>query len=227
LFFDYININRHKRRAARSSLFGGSCASRRLTDGKMEPVNGELAERGYAVLRQAVPVDACRAALRLLTLAIRRHGLSAEEIAHCQSATFFPQLRWEPEVWAVLPSMAAEVLGWAEGDDWAEPQLLLRFPDEDQPWPLEPHVDSAPPWAEHRRYKGIVGVALTPAGPLDGTPHVWPGSHRGAGDTHPVPVPLNPGDAIVMHPALQHCGSLNLGASIRAAIYFRLLTPIS
>jgi hypothetical protein len=28
-----------------------------------------------------------------------------------------------------------------------------------------------------------------------------------------------------MHPALQHCGSLNLGSSIRAAIYFRLLTP--
>ncbi len=26
-----------------------------------------------------------------------------------------------------------------------------------------------------------------------------------------------------MHPALEHCGSLNRGPSVRAAIYFRLL----
>jgi hypothetical protein len=191
----------------------------------MNHVTGDLAADGYAVLEQAVDPAACRAALRLLTLAIRRHGLSAEEISQCQAATFFPQLRWEPEVWAVLPPTAADVLGWTEGDDWAEPQLLLRFPDEDQPWPLQSHVDSAPPWADGRRYKGIVGVALTDAGADDGTPYVWPGSHHGSVEIDPVPVPLRTGDAIVMHPGLRHCGSLNLGASIRAAIYFRLLTP--
>lgn len=188
-------------------------------------MTGDLAVDGYTVLRQAVDPQACRSALRLLTLAIRRHGLTAEEIAECQATTFFPHLRWEPEVWAVLPPTAAEALGWTEGDDWAEPQLLLRFPDEDQPWPLQPHVDSPPPWAEKRSYKGIVGVALTPATAVDGTPHVWPGSHRGPVDTDPVAVPLDVGDAILMHPALQHCGSLNLGPAIRAAIYFRLLTP--
>jgi ectoine hydroxylase-related dioxygenase (phytanoyl-CoA dioxygenase family) len=127
-------------------------------------------------------------------------------------------------VWAVLPPQAAQLLGWTDGDEWAEPQLLLRFPDPDATWPLHSHVDAAPEWAHGRRYKGIVGVALTDAGPQDGTVHVWSGSHRGAVGGEPVPVPLRAGDAIVMHPALEHCGSLNLGPTIRAAIYFRLLT---
>jgi hypothetical protein len=161
----------------------------------------------------------------MLNLAIRRHGLTAEEIAECQSATFFPHLRWEPEVWACLPAAAGEVLGMAEGDEWAEPQLLLRFPDEPSDWPLEPHIDQAPPWAHGRRYKGIVGVALTPAGPEDGTPYVWVGSHRAQVTADPVPVPLEAGDAIVMDPRLAHSGSLNRGPNTRFAIYFRLLTP--
>jgi ectoine hydroxylase-related dioxygenase (phytanoyl-CoA dioxygenase family) len=179
---------------------------------------------GYVVLPNAVDDEAVQAALRLLNLAIRRHGLSAEEISTCQQSTFFPHLRWEPEVWGVLPAKAAEILGWAEGDEWAEPQLLMRFPDEDQPWPLMPHVDQTPPWADGRVYRGIVGVALTPAGERDGTPHVWPGSHRGGLSGDPVPVPLAAGDALIMHPALEHCGSLNLGPATRCAVYFRLLT---
>lgn len=179
---------------------------------------------GYAVLHQAVEPAAVDAALRMLHLAIRRWGLTAEQVAQWQPATFFPHLRWEPEVWGVLPPAAAEVLGWEEGDEWAEPQLLMRLPDEDDGSPLTPHVDHEPPWADGRHYKGIVGVALTKAGPRDGTPYVWPGSHRGERRGEPVPVPLAAGDAIVMHPALQHSGSLNLGPTIRSAIYFRLLS---
>ena len=178
---------------------------------------------GYAVLPQAVDPAKVDAALRMIFLAFRRYGVSSEEIASWQTATFFPHLRWEPEVWGVLPPQAAEVMGWAEGDEWAEPQLLVRLPDEDEPWPLAPHVDQPPPWAGGRTYKGIVGVALTAAGARDGTPHVWPGSHRGERRGDPVPVPLEAGDAIVMHPALEHSGSLNLGPTIRCAIYFRLL----
>jgi hypothetical protein len=185
----------------------------------------DLETDGYVVLHDAVPQQALRAALRMLNLAIRRHGLTAEEIAECQSATFFPHLRWEPEVWGVLPPAAAEALGFAEGDEWAEPQLLLRFPDEAIDWPLQSHVDEAPPWAAGKRYKGIVGVALTAAGPEDGTPYVWVGSHRGEVSNDPVPVTLQAGDAIIMHPRLAHSGSLNLGPSTRFAIYFRLLTP--
>jgi ectoine hydroxylase-related dioxygenase (phytanoyl-CoA dioxygenase family) len=215
-----------------SSNHPTSKSSRRRADARLgQPtrdnarVVGSLETDGFVVLRQAVPPDAVRAALRMLNLAIRRHGLTADEIAQWQAATFFPHLRWEPEVWAVLPPAAVDVLRFAEGDEWAEPQLLIRFPDEDQDWPLASHVDEAPPWAQGRRYKGIVGVALTCAGPADGTPYVWPGSHRGPAATHPIAVPLAAGDAIVMHPALEHSGSHNRGAATRFAIYFRLLTP--
>src|SRR3954453_5526818 len=129
--------------------------------GRLGPPRAQLARDGYVVLPDAVSPPAGEAALRLLGLAIRRHGLSPQEILDCQQATFFPHLRWEPEVWAVLPEDAASVLGWQDGDEGAEPQLLLRFPDEDQPWPLEPHIDQPPPWAGERPYRGIVGVALT------------------------------------------------------------------
>jgi hypothetical protein len=177
---------------------------------------------GYVLLRQAVPQAQVEGALRLLNLAIRRHGLTAEEILSCQQATFFPHLRWEAAVWAALPPEAPELLAFEGGDEWAEPQLMLRFPDEVGEWPLEPHLDEPPPWATGRRYKGIVGVALTSAGPQHGVPCVWPGSHAGEQRASTM-IPMEAGDALVMHPALQHCGSLNRGHLVRAAIYFRLL----
>lgn len=183
----------------------------------------ELEQQGYTVLRSAVGPEAVATALRRLNLAIRHHGLTAEEIRTCQLATFFPHLRWEPELWEALPPRAAELLGWQQGDDWADPQILLRFPDEDQPWELEPHVDALPPGQEHRSYRGIVGVSLTDAGPRDGVAAVWPGSHRGEPGER-TPVPLEAGDALVMHPQLGHTGTLNLGPTIRTAVYFRLLT---
>jgi ectoine hydroxylase-related dioxygenase (phytanoyl-CoA dioxygenase family) len=183
----------------------------------------ELEEQGYTVLRQAVEPPAVVAALRRLNLAIRHHGLSTDDIWTCQLTTFFPHLRWEPQIWGVLPPQAAELLGWQEGDDWGDPQILLRFPDEDQPWTFEPHVDELPPGQEHRSYRGVVGVALTTAGAQDGVAWVWPGSHRGeSGDM--TPVPLDAGDALVMHPQLGHTGTLNLGPTIRTAIYFRLMS---
>ena len=181
-----------------------------------------LEEQGYVVLRRAVATDAVETALRRLNLAIRQHGLSTDDIWTCQLATFFPHLRWEPEIWGALPPQAAELLGWQEGDEWGDPQILLRFPDEAQPWTFEPHVDALPPGQEDRSYRGIVGVALTSAGARDGVACVWPGSHRGEpGDM--TPVPLEAGDALVMHPALGHTGTLNLGPTIRTAVYFRLL----
>lgn len=180
-------------------------------------------QQGYVVLRSAVEPDAVTTALRRLNMAIRHHGLTADEIASCQLATFFPHLRWEPEIWGVLPQRAAELLGWQEGDDWGDPQILLRFPDEEQSWTFEPHVDALPPGQEHRSYRGVVGVALTSAGAHDGAACVWPRSHLGE-PGEMTPVELEAGDALVMHPQLGHTGTLNLGPTIRTAVYFRLLT---
>lgn len=181
-----------------------------------------LREDGYVVLRDAVPQVAVTAAVRRLNLAIRQHGLTVAQIDEGQRVGFFPHLRWEPEVWDVLPDVAAELLGWQEGDEWAEPQLLLRFPDEKQDWVLEPHVDVVPSWAAGRSYRGVVGVSLTDAGPRDGVVAIWPGSHSGA-PSPMAPVPLAAGDVLVMHPQLGHSGTLNLGPQVRMAVYFRLL----
>lgn len=184
----------------------------------------ELDEVGFTVLRASVEPSAVATALRRLNMAIRHHGLTADEIADCQSATFFPHLRWEKELWDAMPPQAPELLDWQPGDAWADPQILLRFPDEEQPWEYAPHVDELPPDRADWSYKGIVGVALTAAGAQDGVAWVWPGSHRGSpGDM--TPVPLEAGDALVMHPQLGHTGTLNLGPTIRTALYFRLLTP--
>lgn len=192
-------------------------------DQRLQDARRALDSEGYAVLRGVVPLERVQAALRRLNVAIRREGLTPEQIEEWHLGTFFPHLRYEPEIWGVLPEPAAELLGWQEGDDWAQPQILMRFPDEPQDWPLEPHVDTLPPWAEGRRYRGVVGVALTTAGIEDGVPWVWPGSHRGQ-ERPPVPVPLVAGDALVMHPQLGHTGTLNVGHTVRTAVYFRLLT---
>jgi ectoine hydroxylase-related dioxygenase (phytanoyl-CoA dioxygenase family) len=184
-----------------------------------------LERDGYALARNAVAPEQVEAAVRRLNIAIRWEGLSAEQVDEWSAGTFFPHLRWEPEVWAVLPAIAGDVFSKDDGDSWADPQLLMRFPDEDQPWPLEPHVDRLPEWAQGRTYRGIVGVALTAADPRDGAPYVWPGSHRGI-PSAPIGLTLAPGDALFMHPQLGHSGGLNLGATIRTAIYFRLLTNL-
>jgi hypothetical protein len=75
-----------------------------------------LDDQGYVVLRDAVDPAAVATALRRLNLAIRHHGLSTDEIWTCQLATFFPHLRWEPEVWGRAAAGAAELLGWTDGD---------------------------------------------------------------------------------------------------------------
>ena len=191
----------------------------------LAPHASALAADGYVVLPQVVPEATRRAALRLLNMAIRDRGLSADEIASCQHATFFPDLRRHPVIRQLFPEAAAELLRLPEAAELAEPQLLLRFPDAEQDWPPVAHVDSPPEWAGGRRYLGIVGIALTAAGIDEGTVMVWPGSHRGV-DASPAAIPLGAGDAIVMHPLLGHSGSLNLGPNIRYSVYFRPLEPL-
>ena len=192
-----------------------------LAGDSVDPTRRQLERDGYVVLRNAVAPDAVSVVVRRLNMAIRHHGLTPEEIAEWQTTGFFPHLRREPEVWGVLPAAAPELLGWEEGDQWGDPQLLLRFPDEQQDSSLEPQAD-LPPWAGDRSYRGIVGVALTTTGATDGVAYVWPRSH--VGEEHPMtPVPLAAGDALVMHPGLGHTGTLNLGPAVRMAVYFRLI----
>ncbi len=184
-----------------------------------------LEDQGYVVLRGAVDPAAVATALRRLNLAIRQHRLTTDDIWTCQLATFFPHLRWEPDV-LKLRAAVEGALAPRQGEEWADPQLLLRFPDEAQDWPLTPHVDGLPPWATGRSYRAIAGVALSSSRGSDGCVAVWPGSHAGA-EKGPRLVELDAGDVLVMHPALWHSSTLNRGGRVRYAIYFRLLAATS
>lgn len=184
----------------------------------------ELSEGpGYVVRRGLVPDDLVEGALRQLNLEILRCGLSAAQIEEWKYATFWPTVRSDPEIVALrAPLEGAFPLRY--GDSWGDAQLLLRFPDEAAAWPLEPHVDTVPEWAGDRTYQVIFGVALTRSHERDGCLTVWTGSHRGE-DGPREQVELDPGDVVVLHPAVGHSSTLNKGGSIRYAVYLRLLGP--
>jgi hypothetical protein len=177
---------------------------------------------GYVVLPDAIDDDLIEAALRRLNLEILRCGITAQEIDEWKYATFWPSIRWDPAFLALLEPLA----GVAEprpDEMWGDAQLLLRFPDEADDWPLTPHVDDLPEWADGRRYEAIFGISLSRAAAVDGCLAVWPGSHRGE-DGEPRLVELDRGDVVVMHPQLAHSSTLNRGGTIRYAVYFRLLS---
>ena len=187
-----------------------------------------VARVGYQVHRQLVPHQLTTAAVRLLNLEIARRGLTAEAIAEGVRGTFFPHLRWDEEVLAIQHELE-DVVNRTGAEQWADPQLLLRFPDERTDWPTWPHIDEPPPSADGRNYRVIAGVALSPSRLDDGCLRVWPNSHI-AGPTREAPVELDPGDVVLMHPDLWHASTVNRGAWIRYAAYFRLLAaapPVS
>ncbi len=117
-----------------------------------------LRAEGYVLLRQAVRRTSVEGALRLLNLAIRRHGLTAEEIQSCQQTTFFPHLRWEPEVWAVLPAghvPSCSASGGRRVGGAAASAALSRRGRRTGPWS---HISTSPRRGSNgRRYRGIVG----------------------------------------------------------------------
>lgn len=177
---------------------------------------------GYVVIPQAVDEQLVVAALRRLNLEILRCGLTARQIDEWKYATFWPSLRWEPEILALRAPIEA-IAPAREDEVWGEAQLLLRFPDEAEEWPVEAHVDDLPEWAVDRSYEMIFGVALSRASAADGCLTVWPGSHRGE-EHERVVVELEAGDVVVMHPEVGHSSTLNRGGTIRYAAYFRLLS---
>jgi hypothetical protein len=178
---------------------------------------------GWTVHRALVDDDLTERAVRRLNLEILRCGITAEQIEEWKYGTFWPSLRAEPEFLAVRDALE-QVLRPVADEQWAPPQLLLRFPDEADEWPLTPHVDEVPDSARPLEYGAVAGIALSRSAATDGCLAVWPGSHRGEG-SDPELVELERGDVVVMHPRLGHSSTLNRGGTIRYAIYFRLLTP--
>lgn len=174
-----------------------------------------MESRGWAIVRNAVPRAAVETALRRLHLDVVERGLPKDVFDdYLQRMCWFPHLRWEREIVALAEHLPADL----RRGEMCEPQILLQPPDTVEDWPIEPHVDELPPWAADREYDAIVGVALTPSHEGNGGVRVWPFDAGG-----PLPVELQTGDLLVMHPKLPHSGGLNREGSIRYAIYFRFL----
>jgi hypothetical protein len=170
---------------------------------------------GYEILRGLVPPDAVERVLRHVHLDIVRNGLPQEWLSQwLWSGHWFPHLKWDEDVLALLEHVPPEL----RKGELCDPQILLQMPDEAEHVELIPHVDQVPEWANGRPYARILGVALTRNEPRNGGVHVWP-LHGGP----PEAVALDPGDVLVMDPALPHASGLNRTGMIRYAAYFRFL----
>ena len=176
--------------------------------------------KGFEVLRDIVPAEAREAALRHVHLHVLRHGLPPDELGSwLWSAHWFPHLKWDAPIVGLLDHLPARL----RDGELCDPQILLQLPDEAEEVALEPHVDQEPEWAGGRRYARIVGVALSPGRATNGGLVVWP---LDGVEPEPEPVEVEPGDVVVMDPALPHTSGLNREGGIRYAVYFRFLeTP--
>jgi hypothetical protein len=180
-------------------------------------VETDLERCGYAVLRGVVPLDVVDAALRHLHLDLVRRGLPADELgAWLWSAHWFPHLKWDPPIVALADGLPAFL---REGEA-CDPQIVMQPPDDCDEEPLVAHVDTEPEWAHGRRYRRIVGVALTPAYGANGGLVVWPFDREGT-----EALELAAGDVVVMHPDLPHASGYNREGAFRTVVYFRFLSP--
>jgi len=181
---------------------------------RMADVDGRAADGGVRVIRGGVPPTAVDAVLRHIHRDIVDRGLPEERIAEwIWSAHWFPHLKWDQEIVALLEHLPEEL----RDGELCDPQIVLHMPDRDE-YTLEPHVDQAPEWARERGYRRIVGVALSPGRREHGGLLVWP-----FGKDEPEPVEVDVGDVVVMHPALPHTSGFNSTGTIRYAVYFRFL----
>ena len=171
---------------------------------------------GCQVIRRAVPKNAVEDVLRHIHRDIATRGLPQEWLSEwLWNSHWFPHLRWDEEILALQEHLPPEL----RDGELCDPQIVGQMPDDpDQTVELRSHVDQIPDWSHGRCYKRIVGVALTRNGPENGGLTIWP-----LDATAPREVCLEPGDVIVMDPALPHASGKNHTGSIRYCVYFRFL----
>ena len=172
---------------------------------------------GYEVMRNALPQEALDRVLRHIHLDIVERGLPKEWLSEwLWNAHWFPHLRWDDEVVALLEQLPADL----RSGELCDPQIVGQMPDERETVELRSHVDQLPDWSNGRPYLRILGIALTPNTEENGGLTVWP-----LDGAEPHPVELDAGDMLVMNPRLPHASGLNRTGSIRYCVYFRFLRP--
>lgn len=165
------------------------------------------------VRHEAVPIELVDGALRLLHTDILERGAHAQELSEwLWGAHWFPHLRDRPEITALAEALPPE---WQTGV-MCDPQILLQFPHVGPEPEITYHIDQEPEWADGRRYRRIVGVALS---------H-WCAENGGLivrTDDGPATIELSPGGAVMMAPDVLHSGGINRTGQIRYGVYFRWL----
>jgi ectoine hydroxylase-related dioxygenase (phytanoyl-CoA dioxygenase family) len=173
----------------------------------------DLHSDSFQIGRGIVPQKLIDDALRILHIDLLENGHSAETLGEWLWAMhWFPHLNYRAEILALAEALPAE---WQRGV-LCDPQILLQFPHVGPEPEIVFHVDEEPGWAQGRRYTQIVGVPLTP----------WRRENGGLlvnVDGEPVAVELDPGDAVMLDPALEHSGGVNRTGSPRYGVYFRWL----
>ena len=168
---------------------------------------------GFRVARGVVPPGVIEDALRLLHVDLLENGAAAQTLSEwLWSAHWFPHLNYRDEILALATALPPE---WKAGVQ-CDPQILLQFPHVGPRPEVTFHLDQEPDWAGDRRYLRIVGVPLSP----------WRRDNGGLiveGEDGPLPVELDPGDAVMMEPRLPHSGGINMTGRVRYGVYFRWL----
>ncbi len=178
-------------------------------------MTGPTEVRTFDVARGVVPRERIDDALRLLHLDLLERGASAGELSEwLWGAHWFPHLNYRDEITALADALPEE---WRTGTT-CDPQILLQFPHTGPAPDVTFHVDQEPDWAKGRRYRRIVGVPLSP----------WRRENGGLlvqQADGPLPIELDPGDAVMMTPDLPHSGGVNFTGAVRYGVYFRWLAP--
>ena len=171
-------------------------------------------QRGsYAVARGVVPQELVDDALRLLHSDLLEHGHSAQTLSEWLWAMhWFPHLNHREEILALAEALPAQ---WRAGT-LCDPQILLQFPHVGPDPDIVFHVDEEPRWADGRSYVRIVGVPLTAWRRENGALLVKNGDGAAA-------VELDPTDAVMLTPDLEHSGGVNRTGLPRFGVYFRWL----
>jgi hypothetical protein len=159
------------------------------------------------VERAVVPEFMVTAALRLIHLDVKYHGVKSEDL-YVWGQHPFPHLRERPEIMAIAGLVTARLQ--SEGL-LCTPQIVWHLPDEaPEDLALEPHTDVPP---EGRVFALIAGVALSEWTQTDGALWWW--------DPLPQSVTLQPGDVLTITPDTRHSPGINRGGRIRCGVYLR------
>jgi hypothetical protein len=223
-----------------------------INDSVLSPIDlAHFKEQGYVILRQAVPPDMIKQALRSINFQLGKADLGPDNPVNLAQDGMAKKLfNTSPVMWSALNVLLGpgNVLPWNSGA-----QVALRFP-------LAPEhgfdvPDVKPGTAYHIDGMGqnklcpfslLCGVALSDQlMPNRGNLHVFPGSHlhedlrkhylkrindpeAGEEDeTKPnlgksTQVLLGPGDVVIAHQLLAHRVGVNTGENIRYQLYYRV-----